>query len=301
MTNMNTDDVRTFVRVAEAGSISLAAYELHLTQPAVSRRIQRLEDALGAPLIDRKTRPFALTAAGRTAVERCRRFLTAADELRALASSGDDSVRELRIGVAHALTELALSEPVDEVRRRCPSASLRLHTGWSRDLLARVKTGALDAAVILMAEADGSPAGVTARAIARDQLVIVAPRSWGGRELTIGQLKGQQWILNPDGCAARSELQRRLARARIALQVGVETYNYELQLRLIARGRGLGLVPNRLLARSPGRARVRTLRVHELSFPQVIWMISGELSEGPEAIVSGLRTALARRLSRQRG
>jgi DNA-binding transcriptional LysR family regulator len=300
MTEMNTDDVRTFVTVVEAGSISVAAYELHLTQPAVSRRIQRLEDTLGAPLLDRKTRPFALTAAGRAAIERCRRFLSVADELRTLAG-GDHPIRELRIGVAHALTELALAEPVDEVRRQCPSASLRLHTGWSRDLLARVKTGALDAAIILMAEPDGPPAGVIARVIARDHLVIVAPRRWRGREQTIGQLKGQQWILNPDGCAARSELQRRLARARIPLQVGVETYTYELQLRLIARGRGLGLVPNRLLSRSPSRTKVRKLRVRELSFPQVIWMISGELSTGLEEIVSALRSTLARRLSHQRG
>jgi DNA-binding transcriptional LysR family regulator len=296
---MNTDDVRTFLTVAEAGSISMAAYELHLTQPAVSRRIQRLEDALGASLIDRKTRPFALTAAGRTAVERCRRFLSVADELRTL-SGGDQPVRELRIGVAHALTELALTEPVDEVRRQYPSASLRLHTGWSRDLLGRVKTGALDAAIILMAEPDGPPAGVMARTIARDHLVVVAPRTLRVRNQTIDRLKGQQWILNPDGCAARSELQRRLARARIPLHVGVETYNYELQLRLIARGRGLGLVPNRLLMRSPGRHKVRTLRVRELSFPQVIWMISGDLSSGLEEIVSALQSTLARRLSRHR-
>jgi DNA-binding transcriptional LysR family regulator len=61
---MNVEDVRTFVAAAEAGSISAAARELHLTQPAASRRIQRLEDALGAPLIDRRKRPFTLTDAG---------------------------------------------------------------------------------------------------------------------------------------------------------------------------------------------------------------------------------------------
>src|SRR5215204_3022742 len=150
---MNVDDVRTFVAVVESGSISAAARELHLTQPAVTRRVQRLEQALGAPLVDRRRRPFALTDAGRVSVERCRRFLSTANELKGFADGGAPS-RELRIGVAHALTELALIEPVDEMRRACPAAIVRLHTGWSRELLARVMSGALDAALILTLEPD---------------------------------------------------------------------------------------------------------------------------------------------------
>ena len=73
MRNMDISDARTFVVVAEAGSISRAARELHLTQPAVTRRIQRLEQAIGASLIDRRKRPFALTDVGQAAIERCRR------------------------------------------------------------------------------------------------------------------------------------------------------------------------------------------------------------------------------------
>src|SRR5262245_32951198 len=135
MSTMTVDDVRTFVAAAEAGSISAAAHELHLTQPAVSRRVQRLEDALATPLIDRRKRPFALTDAGRAALERCRRLLSVADELKTLGEGSLAAARELRVGVAHALSELALTEPVDQMRREFPEAILRLHTGWSRDLL----------------------------------------------------------------------------------------------------------------------------------------------------------------------
>ncbi|MGH9719890.1 MAG: LysR family transcriptional regulator [Bryobacteraceae bacterium] len=293
---MHIDDVRTFVTVVETGSISVAARELHLTQPAVSRRVQRFEGVLGSPLIDRRRRPFALTHAGRAAFERCRRFLSMADELKAVGDGGVVPARELRIGVAHALTELALTEPLDEVRRAFPAAILRLHTGWSRDLLARVKTGALDAGVILMAEHDGPPAGVTSEPIAREDLVIVAPRTWPRRSYTVRELRAQPWILNPEGCAARSELRRQLARAQMPLPIGVETYNYELQLRLIARGRGIGLVPNRLLMRSPARPRLRRLHVRELRFPQLIWMVSGELAAGLDEPLIALRRALVERL-----
>src|SRR5512144_1816240 len=141
---MEFDDIRAFVAVAEARSVSRAARELHLTQPAVSRRVQRLESSLGVALCDRRRRPFALTAAGQAALERCRRVLHAVRDVRS-AADGDVPAREIRVGVAHALTEVTLTEPVDRLRRAFPRVSLSLGTGWSRDLLERVRAGALDA------------------------------------------------------------------------------------------------------------------------------------------------------------
>jgi DNA-binding transcriptional LysR family regulator len=75
------DDIRAFVAVAEARSVSRAARELYLTQPAVTRRVQRLERALGVALCDRRRRPFALTEAG-PVLERCRRVLHAVRDIR---------------------------------------------------------------------------------------------------------------------------------------------------------------------------------------------------------------------------
>ncbi|HUP34754.1 MAG TPA: LysR family transcriptional regulator [Candidatus Limnocylindria bacterium] len=74
---MELDDIRAFVAVADARSVSRAARELYLTQPAVTRRVQRLERDLGVALCDRRRRPFALTEAGQAVLERCRRALHA--------------------------------------------------------------------------------------------------------------------------------------------------------------------------------------------------------------------------------
>ena len=82
MQNMEFDDLRTFVAVAETRSMSQAARQLFLTQPAVTRRLQRLETTLGSPLVDRKRRPFALTPAGHQVLERCRRVLHSVREVR---------------------------------------------------------------------------------------------------------------------------------------------------------------------------------------------------------------------------
>jgi DNA-binding transcriptional LysR family regulator len=294
---MDIDDVRTFVTVVEAGSVSGAAGELHLTQPAVTRRLQRFEDVVGAPLLDRRRRPLALTDLGRAALERCRRLLSSAEELKSLAQDGTLPSREVRIGVAHALTEVALADPVDEVRRAFPGVVLRLRTGWSRELLGRVRSGALDAAVILLPDEERLPVGVTGEALGKERLVVVAARHWRSRAREIRDLSEMGWVLNPEGCAARAGLQEALARARLPLRVSVETYNYELQLSLIARERGLGLVPSRLLARSPTRSRLRTLRVRGLGFPLTIWMATGELEAAADLAVRALARVLGERLS----
>lgn len=297
MPNMDINDAKAFVTVVDCGSVSRAANELHLTQPAITRRVQRFEQAVGTPLIDRRRRPFALTETGRAAMERCRRLISTAEELRALSQDDQLPSREIRIGVAHALSDTAMSHPVDRLREDYPSVALRLHTGWSRELLARVRSGALDAAVILLPDGEELRPPLTGEELADERLSVVSSRGgrWSGE--SIRDFEGTTWVLCPEGCAARSALQRELTTAGLPLRVSVETFNYELQLDLVARSRGLGLVPERLLARSASRSRLRRVDVPGLEFPLKVWMVSGELPLGLGAPVRSLARLLARELS----
>jgi DNA-binding transcriptional LysR family regulator len=293
MTIMDTIDVKAFLAVAQSGSISRAATELNLTQPAVTRRIQRFERAVGVPLIDRRRRPVGVTPLGLAAIERCRRIVSIAEALNALSQSDVGAARELHIGVAHALSELALSESVDRLRRDCPSVAMHLHTGWSRHLLSRVKSGALDAAVILLPEGESLPGGVRGNVLGKEHLAIIVSREKRSPRRQVGELGDVTWVLSPEGCAAREALRRELARAGLPLRVGVETYNYELQLALVARGRGLGLVPSRLLGASRSRTRLRVVKVRGLHFPLTIWMVIGEVPPTVESHVAVFGDPLA--------
>lgn len=294
---MEFDDVRAFVSVADTGSVSLAARDLNVTQSAVTRRLQRLETSLGATLLDRRTRPVALTEAGQAVLGRCRRLLNDLREVHAAADNGDLPIGEIRIGVAHALTELTLTEPVGQVRRKFPKVALRLRTGWSRELLERVRTGALDAAVILLPEGEQLPVEVAGEQMGRERLVVVAPRRASLRTVRrISDLSRVQWILNPEGCAARAALRKVLLRADVDMVVGVESYNYELQLALVAQNRGLSLVPARILKHSRLRSRLRVLRVPGLDFPLTVWTVHREPLTGFEAVIAELCGVLARKL-----
>ncbi len=107
----------------------------------------------------------------------------------------------------------------------------------------------------------------------------------GGYDLR--QLLEHPWILNPEGSAARSELQRELAGTRMPLRVGVEPYNYELQLRLIARGprSRLGAESTIDAKRDPrqapdaARARGRVSTGHLDDLSRCLWAFSVALRE----------------------
>jgi DNA-binding transcriptional LysR family regulator len=299
MLEMDLDDLRTFVALAATRSFSRTARELFLTQPGVTRRLQRLEQALGATLVDRRRRPLALTAAGLATLERSQQLLDGVEALRAVVQGDAQAQREFRIGVAHALTEFALASPVERAGRELPRVALLLATGWSRDLVARVRTGHVDAAFVLLPADESPPRDVEAEALAAERLVPIGPRrraAGSAPPRSVRELDGADWILNPDGCAARASLLRLLAREQVRCRVAVETYTYELQLALVARGRGLGLVPERLLARSAHRAEVRPLAIRELRFPLRIWclhrQLPGELSSALAPIVEELRREL---------
>jgi DNA-binding transcriptional LysR family regulator len=295
---MEFDDIRAFVAVAEARSVSRAARALYLTQPAVTRRMQRLESALGVTLCDRTRRPVTLTEAGQTVLERCRRVLEAVRDVRSSSEGAPVPARELRIGVAHALTEVTLTQPVERVQRRFPYVALCLSTGWTRDLLERVRARTLDGAVILLPDDERMPAGVDATRLGRERLVIVGPRDGNTPRFDgMASLGDVGWILNPEGCAARALLQRALLAAGVRMRVAVETYTYDLQLALVARQRGWSLVPARILARSPLRSRLRVRRIHQLDFPLTIWAVRSPATPDLDAVWSELHQALTERLS----
>jgi DNA-binding transcriptional LysR family regulator len=204
---------------------------------------------------------------------------------------------EVKIGVAHALTEITLTEPVEEVRRKFPKVALRLLTGWSQDLLERVRSGSLDAAVILLAEGVRLPAGVAGQQMGKERLLVVVGRGAGTpRPRRIQDLSGTSWILNPEGCAARAALRRTLLRANIDMVVAVETFNYELQLSLVARNRGLSLVPERILLRSRLKPRLRVVHFPDLNFPLTIWAVQRQPCTGLNTVIAELSRVLMERL-----
>jgi DNA-binding transcriptional LysR family regulator len=126
--------VRTFVSVAEAGSIARARGRLNVSQPAASRQILALETGLGVRLFDRIGRRLRLTSEGEDLVRQCRRLLVEADSLDARAGAlkgGETGI--LRVGATPQTIEHTLSGFLSGYRRRHPGVEVHfVEDGGSR-------------------------------------------------------------------------------------------------------------------------------------------------------------------------
>ncbi|HTE48267.1 MAG TPA: LysR family transcriptional regulator, partial [Gemmatimonadaceae bacterium] len=107
---MNIHDLEAFIAVVETGSIGAAARRLNLTQPGVTRRVQVLEQTLGTPLLDRRSKPPRLTTAGHAAYDHARRVALAVHDMTTALEPNGEPHGPFRIGVSVGLGDLALSD-----------------------------------------------------------------------------------------------------------------------------------------------------------------------------------------------
>lgn len=290
---MELDELRAFVAVAETGSVSAAAARLHLTQPAISRRLQRLEAALGVALFDRQTKPLAITPAGRAVLDQSRRILQSVDELRLTVNH--EPAGEFRLGVSLTFEALALAQPIDQVRKAFLRVALEVTTGWSPALVDQLQAGALEMAFVVQVEGDRLSPHVTGRLLGREPLVFIAPSHARLHTVEPERLAEWRWVVNPEGCGCRRALQHALHRASVPFLVAVEVYGWDLQLSLVARGAGLALLPASILRRSRLRSRVRPFRVQGLEFELELWAVRGRPLGTLEPVAAALADALAAR------
>lgn len=235
------DEIRAFVLFAEEGSIQKVAQRIPLTQPAVTRQIQRLEQALGTELLDRRQKPPRLTPAGHDVLSRCRSILAALDEMKEV-SKGAEPEGTLRLGLSHGLSDEQCASALAEALAGYPRVSLRLVTGWSDELIGRFRQGQLDAAIVLSSR----PPDNDRELIGDEQIVVIgsdATSDYPPR--TIDEFRSLPWVLSPPPCDAR----RALTDVIGSPIVTAEIQDAGLQLSWVRRGNGFGLMPRRLLRR----------------------------------------------------
>jgi DNA-binding transcriptional LysR family regulator len=126
-------------------------------------------------------------------------------------------------------------------------------------------------------------------------VVAVAADSPLPKRVKLSDLAGMPWVINPDGCGFRGQLERALAGSGLMLDVIVESWGVAMQLALIAAGVGIGLIPERALTDSPYRGRIRAVTIPDFAAALAIWMVtSGELGPLEEAV--GVVAETVRRL-----
>jgi DNA-binding transcriptional LysR family regulator len=148
MTDLDPSWLRSFVAIAQAGSVTRAAQQVHRTQSAVSTHLQQLEAAVGARLVERTTRSLALTQEGERLLPHAHRLLELQAQARASVLPAAAQQPVLRVGISEYFFPSRLGELLAVLRAAAPLARFELMWSTSAPLLQLWRGGAMDLAVV---------------------------------------------------------------------------------------------------------------------------------------------------------
>ncbi|SQC87538.1 LysR family transcriptional regulator [Klebsiella pneumoniae] len=264
---MRIDDIDALLATVQFSSLNQAAEYLGITQSAITRRLQRLEQELNVTLLERQTRPLTLTAAGHRVYEQC---LSIKRETKKLYSLLDPE------GEPQSLSEIALPAALSALSQQFPGLSPQITCGWSGQLQRRLENGELDGMLAMGPAQQSFAEGYSGRLLCPLEVVPIVGRRLNLRASSLREYAERGWILNPDGCGLRAGLIRELQSQGLRLTLNVESAGAQLQIALVAQGLGLGLVPRAALASSPWRDEVAVLSLSDFQPAVSLWLIHAQ-------------------------
>ena len=193
--------------LAEQGTFGRAAEAAHVTQPTLSAGIQELERILGAPVVDRARSGVILTPVGEEALRRATAILNEAEELvEAAKNAGQPLTGRFRLGVIPTIAPFLLPRALPLLRERFPRLKLFLREDLTQRLIAQLKAGRLDAALIAL---PFDMAGLDWAHVADDELLAAVPAGHGladGKTASPEDLERENLILLEDGHCLREHV-----------------------------------------------------------------------------------------------
>ena len=242
--NFELLDLRAFLAVLDLGSFRKAALRLHLSQPALSRRIQSLEGALGIPLIERTTRHVAATAAGRDFEPHARRWI---DELEASVSmvsgAGVTHFGQVTIACIPTAAFYFLPRIVHKFAEKYPHVRFRILDMSANENLQSVARGDVEFGINFMGTSAGD---LTFTPLIDDPFVLACRRDHPlarKRSIRWTELQGQQLIGVSRTSGNRILLDNMMARENIDLTWFYEVNHLATSLGLVEAGLGASVLP----------------------------------------------------------
>ncbi len=260
---MGMIEVEAFVAIARAGSVSRAAVALHLSQSAMSRRIDLLEREIGVPLFDRVPSGVRLTDAGVAFLPYARQVLAAA---RALEAEERDTVTLALVGT---LANTWLTARLRAFRDGHPQVRLLMHTARSDEVSAMVQRGEAQLGLRYFA---GPGRNLVALPIADEPLRVVCARQSrlvDPAATDVQSLVGVPWVGFPQGAASSGEPFARAVEQQL-LRCGLGDVEYiamdslTAQKRLIEADFGVGLMPASSVEEEVRLGTLRILTIADL-------------------------------------
>lgn len=254
---MELSHLHTFVVIAREGHMTRAAKTLHLTQPALSAQLAKLEEELGQTLFDRTPKGMELTEAGRVFLDHVEPTLSRLNEgRRALAELAGLARGTLSIGGGATATNYLLPQLVARFHAAHPGIQFFVREQASQGVIDAVLAGELDVGVVTTVPTRGGlrpsvPAQLEVHKWVEDELMLIVPEHsalWRKRQFAWRDLALEPLVLFEAGSAVRALIDSRLEAEGIRPEIVMELRSIEAIKQMVAEGIGAGFVSRYALA-----------------------------------------------------
>lgn len=244
---VNLELYRVFYTVARCGSLTKAAEELYISQPAVSQAIKQLENQLGTSLFNRMHKGMELSKQGGELifadVERALQLLGGVeDKLSELKKSATGT---LRIGASETIFQYILADKIVEYNKQYPQVKIDLISDVSPKVIEFLKTDRCDVGFLnLPFEEDDEIRVSNSVALLNDVFVAgEAFRELKDKELSVWDLQNYPLLLLEEHTVARSAINHYAESLGATLRPAVEVGSWDFMKQLVTSGMGIGCLP----------------------------------------------------------
>jgi DNA-binding transcriptional LysR family regulator len=242
-------DLMYFETIAELGHMGRAAEQLGRTQPALSKCVQRLEDAVGAELFARTGRGITLTEVGSVLLERARQLRRTMEEsVREVGEFASGAAGHVRLGTGVTMADYLLPQVCGTLIASTPGVTVEILIGMNDVLRDGLRAGSLD--LVISPVLAGEEAEFEIEVFGVDEVVVVAARGHPlcGRQVEIEQLAAYRWVLPSRTVDMRRWLDSVFtAHGLLPPKVQIETNSIVMLPRLIAHSELLSFASTRNL------------------------------------------------------
>lgn len=232
--------LRAFHHVAVCGGFSRAAEALHLTQPAISDQVRKLEEEYDIVLFNRHKKQVALTDAGQRLLEITRRLFEVEKQAHEFLSES----RALRFGSLRVIGDSAhhALPMIGRFRERFPGIALSIHAGNSEEVLARVSN--YEAELGILSDVPDCADFEVIRLSSAPLIAFVArTHPLASRaEITLAELSTEMLVLREPGSKTRRSIEAAAAARGVTLKAAIEAEGREAVREIVAGGSGVGIV-----------------------------------------------------------
>ncbi len=269
---MTNAQLKAFHAVARFGSFTAAAARLSLSQPAVSDHIRNLEEAYGTQLFTRNPKGAVLTTTGKKLFAIVERLFETENEAAALLSQAKNLKQgELTIGADAAVHILPHIRKFNE---KFPLVSIRLLSGNSADLIARLTDFTLDFAVAAARPLDP---GIASLRMRQDNMIAIVKKTGplaSRKSIKLAELAQHTMVLREQGSATKTIVQKCFEQAGLRIGRVIEVEGREATQEAVAHGLGIAIISEGELTPDNRLLSLKLSDCHEKMEEWLLWLKS---------------------------